>query len=79
VTVWGWIHLLIGTLVAVAGFMLMSGRTWARIVGITAASVSAITSFLFLPYYPFWAVVTLAMDIWVIWALCSYRVARNPD
>jgi hypothetical protein len=77
VTAWGWVLLVIGIVVAAAGFSLMAGRLWARIVGITAASVSAIANFLFIPYYPFWAMVTLVMDIWVIWALARYT--RVPD
>jgi hypothetical protein len=34
-TTWGWIHLVIGLLVAFAGWGLLSGRTWARTVAIT--------------------------------------------
>jgi hypothetical protein len=39
-TAWGWIHLLLGLLVAFAGWGLLSGRTWARVVGITLAVLS---------------------------------------
>ena len=52
-TSWGWIHLLVGLLVAFAGWGLLSGRTWARAVAITLAVVSAIANFAFIPYYPF--------------------------
>jgi len=52
-TRWGWIHLILGLLVAFAGWGLFSGRTWARVVGITLAVLSAIANFLFIPYYPF--------------------------
>jgi hypothetical protein len=58
-TSWGWIHLLVGLIVAFAGWGLLSGRTWARVVGITLAVVSAITNFLFIPYYPFWALLII--------------------
>src|SRR5512132_2674237 len=44
-TVWGWIHLLIGLLVAFAGWGLLSGRAWARMVAITLAVLSAIANF----------------------------------
>jgi hypothetical protein len=47
-TAWGWIHLLIGLLVALAGWGLLSGRTWARAVAITLAVLSAIANFLFI-------------------------------
>ncbi|MGH2395340.1 MAG: DUF7144 family membrane protein, partial [Candidatus Limnocylindria bacterium] len=52
VTTWGWIHLIAGILVALAGFALFSGQTWARVVGITLAFVSAVANFAFIPYYP---------------------------
>src|SRR5215212_7492980 len=46
-TTWGWVHLLVGLLVAFAGWGLLSGRTWARVVALTLALLSAITNFLF--------------------------------
>ncbi|GAA2741229.1 DUF7144 family membrane protein [Kitasatospora cinereorecta] len=72
-TGWGWIHLIIGLLVAVVGFGLMRGATWARIAGIFVVSLSIISSFLWLPYYPFWSLIVVALDSFVIWALCVYR------
>ena len=79
VTTWGWVHLLVGVLVGVAGFFVFSGQLWARIVGIVAAVVSAIANFLYIPYYPLWSLLIIAMDVAVIWALCKYSrtVAEN--
>ena len=71
-TTWGWIHLLIGLLVAFAGWGLLSGRTWARVVAITVALVSATANFLFIPYYPFWALTVITLDIFVIWAVAAH-------
>jgi hypothetical protein len=71
-TAWGWIHLLIGLLVAFAGWGLLSGRTWARVVAITLAVLSAIANFLFIPYYPFWSLLIIAVDVFVIWALVAH-------
>ena len=68
-TAWGWIHLIVGLLVAFAGYALFAGKTWARVVGVTLASLSAIANFFFIPYYPFWAILVIALDVWVIWAL----------
>ena len=72
VTTWGWIHLITGLIILVAGFALLSGQTWARVVGIIFAVVSAIENFLFIPYYPFWSLLIIALDVFVIWALASY-------
>ena len=71
-TTWGWIHLLIGLLVAFAGWGLLSGRTWARVVAITVALLSAVANFLFIPYYPFWALTVITLDIFVIWAVAAH-------
>jgi hypothetical protein len=71
-TSWGWIHLVLGLIVAFAGFGLLSGQTWARLVGITLAALSATANFLFIPYYPFWAILIIAVDIFVIWALAAH-------
>jgi hypothetical protein len=71
-TTWGWIHLAVGLIVAFAGWGLLSGRTWARVVGITVAAISATTNFLFIPYYPFWAILIITLDVVVIWALTAH-------
>jgi hypothetical protein len=72
VTSWGWIHLLVGVLLVGAGCGVITGQLWARVVGIALAVLSMIANFMFLPYYPFWALVIIALDVFVIWALCSY-------
>jgi hypothetical protein len=71
-TTWGWIHLLLGLLVAFAGYGLLSGQTWARVVAITLAVLSAIANFLWLPYYPFWSMLIIAVNIFVIWAVVAH-------
>ena len=71
VTAWGWIHLLLGLIVVFAGYGLLSGQTWARVVGIILASVSALVNFAFIPYYPFWSLTIIALDVFVIWALAT--------
>jgi hypothetical protein len=71
VTSWGWIHLILGLLIALAGLALFTGALWARVVGIAVAGLGMIANFLWLPYYPFWAILLIAIDIFVIWALCA--------
>jgi hypothetical protein len=79
VTAWGWIHLILGIIVALAGWGLLSGRTWARVVGITVAVLSAIANFLWLPYYPFWALTIIALDVFVIWAIAAHGRELRQD
>jgi hypothetical protein len=68
-TTYGWIHLVIGLLVGGAGFALFGARTSAKVFAIVLASLSALANFFFIPYYPFWSLLIIAIDIWVIWAL----------
>jgi len=67
--VWGWIHLLVGILLIITGTALLSQRPWAVATAICLAMLSAVANFCFIPYYPFWSIVMIALDVWVIWAL----------
>lgn len=70
-TGWGWIHVILGALVAVTGWGVLKGMSWARFTGIFLVSLSLISQFLFLPYAPVWAVVMMAIDVFVIWSLAA--------
>ena len=72
-TVWGWIHLLIGLALVAIGISLLMGQGWARMAGIVVAALAAVINFTWLPYSPLWAIVLIAIDILVIWALISSR------
>jgi hypothetical protein len=72
VTAWGWLHLIYGLIVAAAGWGVFGGATWARLVGITLAAISAVGNFFFIPYEPVWAILIIALDVLVIAALASY-------
>ena len=72
-TGWGWIHLFVGLILAGVGVSLLLSQGWARIAGIVVAGISAIVNFSWLPYSPWWALLVIAVDILVIWALASLR------
>jgi hypothetical protein len=71
-TTWGWIHLIVGIVVLLAGFGIFSGNVLARTVGVFVALVSAVVAFMWLPYYPVWAILIVAIDVAVIWALTAH-------
>jgi len=66
---WGWIHLIVGIVVLSAGFFLFARRPWAAVFAICLATLSAIANFFFIPYYPFWSILVIALDVFVIWSL----------
>ena len=72
VTSWGIIHLIAGVIVFFAGIGVFSGALWARTVGVIVALLSGIANFMFLPYYPIWSVLIIAVDVAVIWALTAH-------
>ena len=72
VTTWGWVHLILGIVVGLAGVALFSGATWARTIGVILAVVSAVAAFAWLPYYPIWGGLIAASAIFVIWALTAH-------
>jgi hypothetical protein len=72
VSAWGWLHLILGIVVAAAGWGVFGGATWARWVGIVLASISAIANFFFIPYQPVWALLMVALAVLVIAALSAY-------
>ena len=73
-TSWGWIHLVVGILVGVAGFFILTGNVLARTVGIVLAGLQAVVNFVWLPYYPVWGIIVIALDVLVIWALATVRL-----
>jgi hypothetical protein len=66
---WGWIHLLLGLLLVFTGFGLFGRQTWAGVTAIFLAMLSALANFFFIPYYPAWSILIIALNIWVIWSL----------
>ncbi|MCF4139124.1 hypothetical protein L1856_23755 [Streptomyces sp. Tue 6430] len=70
-TSWGWIHLIVGVVITLAGGALFQGATWARVVGVAVAGLAMLANFLWIPYAPFWAVVLITINGFVIWALCT--------
>jgi hypothetical protein len=72
-TAWGWIHLIIGLALVAIGICLLMGQGWARVAGIVVAGLAAVANFTWLPYSPLWAIIVIAIDVLVIWALVSAR------
>jgi hypothetical protein len=71
-TQWGWTHLLLGLLVLFAGFAVLSGQTWGRVVAIILVVLSALANFAFIPVYPFWSITVIALDVFILWALMAH-------
>jgi hypothetical protein len=71
-TTWGWVHLIVGIVVFLAGVGLLSGNVLARAVAVLLAGVAIIVNFLFIPAYPVWALTIIAVKLFVIYALTAH-------
>jgi hypothetical protein len=69
---WGWVHLLLGVLVVATGFGVMVGQTWARVIGVGLACLSAVLNLAFVSAYPVWSTIVIAVDVIVIYALAVH-------
>ena len=69
---WGWIHMILGVVLVVSGIGIFSGNVAARTVGVIMAALAAIVNFAWLPYFPVWSIVVIAMCIAIIWALTAH-------
>ena len=75
---WGWAHLAGGLVALVAGVGLLTGATWARVLGVGVAMVSAIVNLGFLAASPGWALIMITLDVVVIFAVTVHgREIRN--
>ncbi|HUA13251.1 MAG TPA: hypothetical protein VL989_02000 [Candidatus Sulfotelmatobacter sp.] len=76
---WGWVELVLGIVILLAGFSLLHGSTWARIVGVILAALSAVANLVTVKEYPVWSIVLLAIDVIVIYAITVYGGQLKQD
>ena len=71
-TAWGWVHLIGGVIVVLAGLGLFTGNIVARTIAVIVAGLSLIANFLFIPAYPVWALTVITLDVLVIYAIMAH-------
>jgi hypothetical protein len=71
-TGWGWIHIAAGIVLAIVAVGLITGAVWARVTAIVMACISIVTMFMWLPYYPMWSIIVIAIDVIIIWAVATW-------
>jgi hypothetical protein len=71
-TGWGWIHIAAGIVLGIIAVGLITGAVWARVTAIVMACISIVTMFMWLPYYPMWSIIVIALDVVIIWAVATW-------
>jgi hypothetical protein len=75
ITAWGWIHLILGAVVALTGFGLISGNAAARVAGIFFVAVNAVAQIVWFPAAPLWAFLMIIIDTVIIYQLTVHWTA----
>jgi hypothetical protein len=74
---WGWIVLIIGVLQILAAAGVLAGNQAARWTGVALLALNAIGQMMFIPSYPFWSLMIIALDVVALWGLCAYGSREN--
>jgi hypothetical protein len=78
-SLWGWIHLILGVLQVLTAAMIFAGNELGALLGIMFAGFSAIAALLAIGAYPVWSVIILFIDGLIIYALTVYGDALNAS
>ena len=70
-TTWGWITLVVGSMVALTGAGLLVGWGWARWVGILLVGLNCLAMFGSISSFPLWSIMIIALSIVVMYQLCA--------
>ncbi len=74
---YGWLWLAVGIILLVSSGLILVGSQFARWVGFIAATIGAVTAMTWMPYYPVWSLVYVAIAVLVFYALARYG-GRQP-
>jgi hypothetical protein len=72
VKTWGWVAVILGVVVLLAGLAVLSGAMWARVIGVLVAGANLIFQFGFLGGYPLWSFTMIVIDILIIYGLVAH-------
>ena len=68
-TAWGWVHLVLAVILLTAGFSVMSGHMFGRVVAIIVSGMALVANLVFIPAYPVWAIAAVIIDALILYAL----------
>ena len=71
ITLWGWVHLILGSLIALIGLGLLTGNSAARVGAVFFLSLNAISQIVWFPAAPLWAFLLILLDVVIIYQLTA--------
>jgi hypothetical protein len=76
---WGWITLILGVVQLLAAAGVLAGNQWARWFAVVVVGLNTIDQMFFLPAYPFWSLMIIAVDVVALYGLCAYGSRGNLE
>ena len=76
---WGWITLILGVVQLLAAAGVLAGNQWARWFAVVVVGLNTIDQMFFLPTYPFWSLMIIAVDVIALYGLCAYGSRENLE
>jgi hypothetical protein len=70
-TTWGWVHLIVGSLMALTGVGLLMGSNAARVPAIFFVTINAISQIVWFPAAPLWSFLLIILDVTIIYQLTA--------
>jgi hypothetical protein len=77
--VWGWVVLILGVLQVLAAIAVLAGSQAARWFAVVVIGLNLIGQMFFIPAYPFWSLMIIAVDVVALWGLCAYGSRENLE
>ena len=74
---WGWIMTILSAVQLLAALGVWAGNQLARWFAVAVVGLNAIGQMFFIPAYPFWSLMIIAVDIVALWGLCAYGSREN--
>jgi hypothetical protein len=74
---WGWATLILGVLQLLAAAGVLVGSQVARWFAVVVLALNAIDQMFFIPAYPFWSLLIIAVDVVALYGLCAYGSREN--
>jgi hypothetical protein len=69
---YAWLWLVVGLVLLVASFLVLSRSQLARWVGLFAAAIGGLSAMTWMPYYPIWSLVYVTLAVLVFYALAAH-------
>ena len=76
-TFWGVVFIVLGVLLVAAGVAVLNKAQWAQLFGIIFCALSIIFYFMVIWSHPVWAVLVIAIDVLIIYALSEYGAGET--